>query len=181
MNNALRKEFPPFLTQSTLMAAIEEVCADCGKVTYLNILPPKRGPQLQCACFLRLESAAAEAALKSKLHVFEVGGNLAFFADVDERWDGPTSWARVDTSKRQCSFCAVGATTRMSCERDAAHSSPDCSCTFASKSLHQNTRRKTADSGAVATNVVGPRVGLWQRGAFFGEWSLPKTDFMDIS
>lgn len=90
MNNALKNGFPPFLNEQSLRSAIELVCAEFGKVAHLRILPAKLGQNLQCACFLRLDSAQAEAALKSKLHVVEVDASLAFFADVDETWTGPT-------------------------------------------------------------------------------------------
>jgi hypothetical protein len=90
MHNALEQRFPPFLNEQSLRSAIESVCADFGEVTYLKILPASGGANFHCACFLRLDSAAAEAALKSKLHVIEFAGDLHFFADVNEKWTGPT-------------------------------------------------------------------------------------------
>ena len=90
MHNALEQRFPPFLNEQSLRSAIESVCADFGEVTYLKILPASGGSNLHCACFLRLDSAAAEAALKSKLHVIEFAGDLHFFADVNKKWTGPT-------------------------------------------------------------------------------------------
>jgi hypothetical protein len=89
MTKVLRQRYPLFLNEQSLRSAIESVCADFGKVAYLNIFPASRGSGLHCACFLRLNSAAAEAALKSKLHVIEYGGDLHFFAEVDEKWAGP--------------------------------------------------------------------------------------------
>jgi len=89
MTNALKNGFLPFLNEQGLRSAIESVCAEFGDVKYLEILPAKLGPNLQCACFLRLDSAAAHVALRSKLNVIEFDANLAFFADVDERWTGP--------------------------------------------------------------------------------------------
>jgi hypothetical protein len=88
MINALRDGFSPFLNEQSLRSAIESVCAKFGRVTFLEILPAKLGPNLQCACFLRLDSAAAHIALRSKLNAIEFDANLAFFADVDERWTG---------------------------------------------------------------------------------------------
>jgi hypothetical protein len=93
MNNELKKRFPLFLNQESLRSAIETVCAPFGKVTYLEILPPAREPglqTLQCICLLRLDSAAGEVALASKLEVVEFGRYLVFFADVDERWTDTT-------------------------------------------------------------------------------------------
>jgi hypothetical protein len=89
MTEALRNGFTPFLNEQSLRSAIVSVCAKFGSVTHLEILPAKFGPDLQCACFLRLDSAAAQIALRSKFNVLEIDGKLAFFADVDERWTGP--------------------------------------------------------------------------------------------
>jgi hypothetical protein len=88
MNTALKNNFPPFPDEQSLRSAIESVCAKFGKVTSLEILPAKFGPNLQCACFLRLDSAAAQTALRAKFHVAELDTNLAFFADVEEEWTG---------------------------------------------------------------------------------------------
>lgn len=89
MNKALKDGFAPFLNEQSLRSAIESVCAKYGKVSHLKILPVKVGQMRQCSCFLRLDSAAAEAALRSNHDVIEFAGDLHFFADVDERWTGP--------------------------------------------------------------------------------------------
>lgn len=91
MNNALKQGFPPFLDEPSLRSAIESVCAKFGTVKQLKILPVGReshGGGLNCLCLLKLDSAAAENALSSELKVFTFGSDLAFFADVDERWTG---------------------------------------------------------------------------------------------
>lgn len=88
MTDALINGFPPFLHEQSLRSAIKSVCAKFGKVTYLDILPASRTPNLHCACFLRLDSAAAEDKLKLNLHVIQYAGDLHFMADVDERWTG---------------------------------------------------------------------------------------------
>ena len=91
MTDALRRNgFPLFLNEKSIRSAIESVCADFGKVKYLHILPAMRGSSLHCACSLRLDSAAAHTALKSKLQVMEYAGELHFMAEVDERWTGRT-------------------------------------------------------------------------------------------
>jgi hypothetical protein len=90
MNNALKNGFPPFLNEQSLRLAIESICAKFGRVRDQKIVPASRGLNLQCVCLLQLHSAAAQSALKSKLHVAEFEPNLAFFADVDETWTGPT-------------------------------------------------------------------------------------------
>ncbi len=91
MNNALRSGFPPFLDEQSLRTAIESVCAQFGRVAFLTIHPATRAPGsgLHCACFLRLDPADAAVKLKSKLDVIYFGADIAFLADVDERWTGP--------------------------------------------------------------------------------------------
>lgn len=88
MTDALRNGFPLFLNEQSMRSAIESVCAEFGKVTSLTILPAMRGASFHCGCSLRLDSAAAEAALKAKLRVMEYAGEIHFMVDVDERWTG---------------------------------------------------------------------------------------------
>jgi len=88
MTDALRNSFPLFLNEKSIRSAIESICAEFGNVKSLNILPATRGTSFHCACSLRLESAAAEAALKSKFQLAEHAGELHFMVDVDERWTG---------------------------------------------------------------------------------------------
>lgn len=92
MTNALRNGFPRFPDEQSLRSAIESVCTEFGRVTSLKIIPATSapGPGLHCACFLRLDSAEAGSKLKSTLDVIDFGADIAFFADVDERWSGPT-------------------------------------------------------------------------------------------
>jgi hypothetical protein len=89
MNKALKKGHPPFLNEQSLRSAIESVCARFGKVARLRIIPVKVGQTRQCSCFMRLDSAAAETALRSEHEVIEFAGDLHFFVDVDERWSSP--------------------------------------------------------------------------------------------
>ena len=86
MNKVLKSGFPPFLNEQSLRSAIESVCGKFGRVKSLKILPATRGLNLHCACFLRLDSAAAETALRSKLHVLKFAGDLYFFADVGDSY-----------------------------------------------------------------------------------------------
>ena len=88
MTKALKDGYPPFLDEQSLRSAIESVCAEFGKLTYLEILPAKFGPNLRCACLLRLDSAAAHTALRSKHDVADIDNTLCFFAEVDEKWTG---------------------------------------------------------------------------------------------
>jgi hypothetical protein len=89
LNNALKNRFPPFRDERSLKLAIESVCAEFGKVTSLRILPANRSVGLQCSCFLQLDSAAAEDALRSNFELIDFGTDLLFFVDVDEEWTGP--------------------------------------------------------------------------------------------
>lgn len=88
MNDALKMGFPPFTDEQSLGSAIKLVCAKFGSVTSLRILPAIRDEGLQCACLLRLDSPAAERALRSSLHVGEFHPDIVFMADVDEAWTG---------------------------------------------------------------------------------------------
>jgi len=90
MNNALKNGFPPFLDDKGLRSAIQSVCAEFGKVKKLTILPASHVSNPNCLCLLRLDSEAAEADLCSKLDVTRFLDDLVFFADVDEKWTGPT-------------------------------------------------------------------------------------------
>ncbi len=91
MNNALKNGFPPFVDEPALRSAIESVCARFGRVTFLKLHPATRKPSagLHCACFLRLEPVESAVRLKASLDVIYFGPDIAFFADVDERWTGP--------------------------------------------------------------------------------------------
>jgi hypothetical protein len=89
MNDALKISFPPFTDEQSLRSAIESVCAGFGSVKSLRILPAARDEALQCACLLRLDSPAAERALKARLYVGEFHPDIVFMADVDEAWAGP--------------------------------------------------------------------------------------------
>ena len=89
MNAALKARFAPFTNEQSLRSAIELVCAEFGSVTYLKILPASRRAGLACACFFRLDSAAAEFELRSRYRVIDFAGDLHFIADVDDKWTGP--------------------------------------------------------------------------------------------
>jgi hypothetical protein len=86
MNNVLKSGFSAFLNEQDLRSAIGSVCAEFGKVTYLEMLPVTRVTPRQCLCFLRLDSASAEDELRRKLHINRFADDLYFFADVDDNW-----------------------------------------------------------------------------------------------
>jgi hypothetical protein len=93
MNSALKTGFPLFQDEETLRYAIDVVCAKYGKVKSLRIFPATRDGReggRQCLCLLQLDPPKAQAALRLELKVFTVASDLAFFADVDEKWSGPS-------------------------------------------------------------------------------------------
>ncbi len=89
MRDALKNRFPPFPNEQSLRSAIESVSAKFGKVTSLKILPASREPNPQCVCFLRLDSDAAEKALRLELKCFEFSSEHSFSVDVEEGGSGP--------------------------------------------------------------------------------------------
>jgi hypothetical protein len=62
MHGALKNAFPPFTNGSELSAAIESLCAEFGKVGRKEFVPARTSSGIYCACFLRLDSTAAEEA-----------------------------------------------------------------------------------------------------------------------
>lgn len=94
MNQALQKGFQRFQDEEALRYAVDMVCAKYGKVTSLRIFPASRdsrGGGRQCLCLLQLDSPQAHAALRQELKVSIYGSDLAFVADVDEKWSGPSN------------------------------------------------------------------------------------------
>jgi hypothetical protein len=93
MNNALKHGFSPFRDEETLRYAVDIICAKHGKVKSLRIFPASRDPHgagRHCLCLLQLDPPEAHAALRSRLRVSIFGDELAFVADVDENWTGPS-------------------------------------------------------------------------------------------
>ncbi len=97
MNNALKDGFSLFQDEETLRYAIDLVCAKYGKVKSLRIFPAtgnSRGGGRHCLCMLQLHDPKAQAALTLELmvctNVSINAADLAFVADVDEKWNGPS-------------------------------------------------------------------------------------------
>ena len=91
MNNALKTGFPLFMDERSLRLATESVCAKFGKVKSLQIFPASRDSQgggRNCLCLLQLDSPAAQAALRLEFKTSTFGSDLAFVADVHEKWTG---------------------------------------------------------------------------------------------
>ena len=88
MNNALKNGFPPFQDEKSLRYAIDLVCSKYGKVKSLQIFPASRGGGHECLCMLQLDPPAAQAALRLERKVSTYGIELAFVAEVDEKWSG---------------------------------------------------------------------------------------------
>lgn len=93
MNNALKNGFPPFPNEQSLRSATEFVCAEYGRVKSLRIFPVSldhRAGCPVCLCLLQLEPKAAQSALRLELKLSTFGSDLAFIADVDKNWVGPS-------------------------------------------------------------------------------------------
>lgn len=92
MNDSLKNNFPPFQDEESLRYAIDSLCAKYGKVKALRIFPASRdarGEGRQCLCILQLDPPKAQAALRLELKVSTISHELAFVANVDEKWNGP--------------------------------------------------------------------------------------------
>ena len=93
MDSALKNGFGLFLDEESLRYAVDLICAKHGRVKSMQIFPASRNSQggyRQCFCLLQLDSPEAQAALQSELKVSIFDHELAFVADVDERWSGQT-------------------------------------------------------------------------------------------
>jgi hypothetical protein len=91
MNDSLKNSFPLFLDEQSLRLATESVCAKFGKVKSLQIFPAKRdrlGTGRHCLCVLQLDPPAAQTTLQLELKVSTFGSDLAFVADLHEKWTG---------------------------------------------------------------------------------------------
>jgi len=91
MNKALKNGFPLFMDERSLQLATESVCAKFGKVKFLKIFPASRDSLdggRNCFCLLQLDPPAAQAALQFELKVSTFGSDLAFVADVHDKWTG---------------------------------------------------------------------------------------------
>ena len=92
MYNALKRGFPLFQDEEALWYAIALVCAKFGKLKSLRIFPAARDGRdggRQCLCLLQLDPPKAQTELRSELKVSILDNDLAFVADVNEKWNGP--------------------------------------------------------------------------------------------
>jgi hypothetical protein len=67
---------------ASLRSAINELCAEFGKVTYVDVLTMAESEKRRALCFLRLESAAQERELMSALDVRRFGEDLVMIVDL---------------------------------------------------------------------------------------------------
>jgi hypothetical protein len=82
MQDALKRSFPAFSDGSALIAAIESICSEFGRVTYLEILREYTDSGTHCACFLRLASRKAENAFLRKYRAERFAGDIYFNAHI---------------------------------------------------------------------------------------------------
>lgn len=74
---------------ASLRSAIGELCAEFGKVTFMDVLTMAEAEKRWALCFLRLESTAQEHALMSALDVPRFGEDLVVIVDLAERPPAP--------------------------------------------------------------------------------------------
>jgi len=67
---------------ASLRSAVSELCAEFGKVTYVDVLTMAEAEKRWALCFLRLESAAQERQLMSALDVPRFGEDLVMIVDL---------------------------------------------------------------------------------------------------
>lgn len=67
---------------ASLSSAINALCAEYGKVTYMDVLTMAEAEKRWALCFLRLESAAQERELMSALDVPRFGEDLVMIVDL---------------------------------------------------------------------------------------------------
>ena len=65
-----------------LKSAIQELCAEFGKVTSIDIMTMTEAEQRRALCFLRLESEAQEIELMSSLGVCRFGNDVLVVVDL---------------------------------------------------------------------------------------------------
>ena len=66
----------------SLKSAVQEVCAEFGKVTRIDILTMTEAEQRRALCFLRLESEAQESRLMTSLGVCRFGNDVLVIVDL---------------------------------------------------------------------------------------------------
>jgi hypothetical protein len=66
----------------SLRSAINELCAEYGKVAYIDVLTMTEAEKRWALCLLRLESAAQEQALMRALDVRRFGEDLVMIVDL---------------------------------------------------------------------------------------------------
>lgn len=68
----------------SLKSAVQEVCAEFGKVTRIHILTMAEAEQRLAVCFLRLESEAQETRLMASLGASRFGDDVLVVVDFPE-------------------------------------------------------------------------------------------------
>ena len=66
----------------SLRSAINELCAEYGKVAYIDVLTMAEAEKRWALCLLRLESASQERALMRDLDVRRFGEDLVMIVDL---------------------------------------------------------------------------------------------------
>jgi len=66
----------------SLKAAVQEMCAEFGKVTRIDVLTMAEANRRRALCFLRLESEAQESHLMTSLGVCRFGSDVLLVVDL---------------------------------------------------------------------------------------------------
>ena len=81
----------------SLKSAVQEMCAEFGTLTHIDILTVAEAEKRRALCFLRLESTAQESKLMTSLGVRRFGDDVLVVVDLPRRpnesrsWNSPTS------------------------------------------------------------------------------------------
>jgi hypothetical protein len=67
---------------ASLKSVVQEICAEFGKVTRIDILTMAEAEKRQALCFLRLESEAQERRLMESLGLFRFGNEVLVVVDL---------------------------------------------------------------------------------------------------
>ena len=69
---------------AAIASVVQEMCAEFGKVTRIDILTTAEAGQPRALCFLRLESEAQETRLMASLGVGRFGNDVLVVVDLPE-------------------------------------------------------------------------------------------------
>jgi hypothetical protein len=69
---------------ASLRTAVQELCAEFGKITHIDVLTLAEARRRRALCLLRLESAAQEQQLMQSLRVSRFGDDVLIVVDLQK-------------------------------------------------------------------------------------------------